>query len=316
MSLPQAQQAVQNLLSSVFGYLSGADLSGWCDPQILLTAEDKVPTILRRSCNQAISEIESALQNKYDLTVELLKTDIIPPVATTALTAGVLSGTNILLKGYGLSVAPTVTVVNDPKDTVGAGATVTAQISASILSTIHLLTGGRHYKSAPNVVISGGGGAGATATATISAWGSVDNITITNPGTGYTTVPSVSFISIDGFGFGAYAVGAVQFGQLTGLTITSGGVGYTAAPTLKFDMLAQQTDTRNPKLVKIMSIYAVRNAMGQAQNVSKPMEAFFAMADDMVADLKAGLSSLPLFGAAKEIRSDIQIIQDRFHTLG
>ena len=53
------------------------------------------------------------------------------------------------------------------------------------------------YLEAPVVVITGGGGTGATATTTLqSAVGTtVQGVTMTAPGSGYTTVPTVSFVS-------------------------------------------------------------------------------------------------------------------------
>lgn len=47
----------------------------------------------------------------------------------------------------------------------------------------------------PNIVISGGGGTGATAIASISKGGKIDNIVVTNNGSGYTSVPSVTIDS-------------------------------------------------------------------------------------------------------------------------
>jgi FtsP/CotA-like multicopper oxidase with cupredoxin domain len=52
--------------------------------------------------------------------------------------------------------------------------------------------GGSGYLVAPNVTISGGGGTGATATAMFNAAGAVSGITVTNPGTGYTSDPLVA----------------------------------------------------------------------------------------------------------------------------
>lgn len=51
---------------------------------------------------------------------------------------------------------------------------------------------------APTVTISGGGGTGATATATVDAVGGVTAITITAPGSGYTTVPTITIAPSSG----------------------------------------------------------------------------------------------------------------------
>jgi hypothetical protein len=58
-------------------------------------------------------------------------------------------------------------------------------------SAITLTSPGSGYTTVPNVAITGGGGTGATATAAIVN-GAVTSITLTNPGTGYTTQPTVA----------------------------------------------------------------------------------------------------------------------------
>ena len=67
---------------------------------------------------------------------------------------------------------------------------------------------------------------GATATATLTS-GAVTGLTITNPGTGYTT-PVVTITG--GGGTGATATATLTSGAITGLTVTAGGSGYTSAP--------------------------------------------------------------------------------------
>jgi hypothetical protein len=64
---------------------------------------------------------------------------------------------------------------------------------------------GSGYASAPTVSITGGGGTGATATATVNA-GAVTAVTITNNGSGYTTAPTVGFSGGGGTGAAATAV--------------------------------------------------------------------------------------------------------------
>ena len=68
---------------------------------------------------------------------------------------------------------------------------------------IAVTNGGTGYTSIPTVSISGGGGSGARATATTT--GIVNNLTITNPGSGYTAAPTVVFTG-GGGGTGAAAV--------------------------------------------------------------------------------------------------------------
>lgn len=69
----------------------------------------------------------------------------------------------------------------------------------------------------------------ATATATLTA-GAVSSVTVVSGGSGYTTVPAVSFTG--GAGTGAAAVAVVTGGVVTSITMTAGGTGYTTAPTV------------------------------------------------------------------------------------
>ncbi len=77
-------------------------------------------------------------------------------------------------------------------------------------------------------------GVPATATATISG-GAVTGITITNGGSGYTTVPTVNFYgggSVVNGGNKARATAILSNGVITGVTINNGGSGYSTAPAV------------------------------------------------------------------------------------
>jgi hypothetical protein len=68
----------------------------------------------------------------------------------------------------------------------------------------------------PTVVISGGGGSGATAIALVTpidhqgGGGHVYQIQVTNPGSGYTSVPTVTLVAVGGHGSGATAVATLD----------------------------------------------------------------------------------------------------------
>ena len=75
------------------------------------------------------------------------------------------------------------------------------------------------------VALTGGGGTGAQATATVGAAGAIVAITITDPGSGYTSAPTVG---ITGAGTGASATATfTPTGAVTGISILTGGAGYT-----------------------------------------------------------------------------------------
>ena len=125
---------------------------------------------------------------------------------------------------------------NLPTVTFGAppagGTSPTATaIVSNNLAGITVTDPGTGYTSPPTVTLTGGGGAGATATAAIT--GILSGISLTNGGSGYTTAPQV-FIT-GGGGTGATATTTVG-GQsiVTGISITNAGAGYTSVPTVTF----------------------------------------------------------------------------------
>lgn len=134
------------------------------------------------------------------------------------------------------------------------------------------------------VTITNGGGSGAAATATVEPkTGAIASITVTDPGSGYTSVPTVTVtapgstqtavatatavislgviesISVDesGFGFTAPTVTitggtptpgfnatAVASGGVDRVTVSNGGTGYTVQPIVRFDLPDLPNGTR------------------------------------------------------------------------
>lgn len=90
------------------------------------------------------------------------------------------------------------------------GTTVPTAAVAGAVSRVTVTAPGTGYTSAPTVAITGGGGTGATATAVLSGDG-VSSVVITNPGTSYTSVPTVAFTG-GGGGTGAAATAVLGEG--------------------------------------------------------------------------------------------------------
>lgn len=316
---PTALQALN------LGYLSGADLSQWCNMQILIAELNQRPSILTKAVAQAIAEVKSKLFNVYDLTQELSLSDVVLPQASPTLAAKVITAIAVTSPGTGIIGVPSISITDQGG---GTGATATAVISDTTVQSVEILSQGRHFTQAPAVVFSGGNPTRpASGYATLGAiqsygrygfpdyrrTGSVVSITITDSGAGYKSTPTISFTG--GGGLGANAVALMQYGQLTGITVTSGGTNYVN-PVIQFTGNFQISDQREQKLVKVIGIYAIRNVFGNMQNVSKSMQDYFADADQMLLDIISGLGNLDLYGAKPQIRSSLQLGYDKFRQIG
>ena len=126
----------------------------------------------------------------------------------------------------------------------GARATASAGIVNGGIHKIDLIDGGTGYTNAPTIIIEPPvGGITATAVAITSTTGTrnfkslrVDSIQITNPGAGYTTIPSVQFVTENGKGSGASAIAGVGTEGVIGpVTLNFIGQGYFTPPTVTFN---------------------------------------------------------------------------------
>jgi hypothetical protein len=112
-----------------------------------------------------------------------------------------------------------------------ARATATVTTSSGGVGQVLITNGGTAPYSAPVVTFAGGGGSGAKAFVSGATNGVITDITVYDPGTGYTSAPTVTIAdSGGGTGAGATAVAVVRAGQITAITVNSGGTGYTAPP--------------------------------------------------------------------------------------
>lgn len=91
----------------------------------------------------------------------------------------------------------------------GTGATATAVLTSTVVTSATIGAGGSGYTVPPGIKFTGGGGSGATGFAVLTA-GAVSSIVIVNGGTGYTSVPTIVFDPA-GYGTGAIA-GSLEMG--------------------------------------------------------------------------------------------------------
>jgi len=143
----------------------------------------------------------------------------------------------------------TTTVGFDGVDGDGDGFDAVAFDTEGGIGTFTILVEGDGYTSAPVVTISApdiSGGTQATASATVSGesaplyanQGRVTSITVTEPGSGYTTAPTVSIAAPDSsinHGTGATATATLDDTAVISITVSNGGSYYDIAPTISID---------------------------------------------------------------------------------
>jgi len=146
---------------------------------------------------------------------------------------GAVSTITVVDQGAGYTSAPTITLVNDPRDTTGYGASATCVLTGSgTVTAVLCLDPGNATTSLPTLTISGGGGSGAVAVAiglyTITAY------TVSAAGSGYSGTIEIS--GLGGFTASAqtYSNPTIQanlvrtrkasiLGALSGTTLTTVG---------------------------------------------------------------------------------------------
>lgn len=129
-------------------------------------------------------------------------------------------GIQVINAGSGYTASPSVTLA--AFTTSGVAEVFTT--GGSVIS-VDMATNGEGYVGTPGVKFTGGSGTGATGTA-VMANGKVIGVTITSAGAGYTSAPTVTFVS----GSGAVGYATVVNGVITAVTVSDGGFGWTEAP--------------------------------------------------------------------------------------
>jgi len=144
---------------------------------------------------------------------------------------GAISGITVTSPGAGYAVPPTVEITTAGV-TPTTVAKATARIATGVITSIDVNETGYGF-SAPAVTLTGGNPtAGSEARALAS--GTVDNLTLTDGGTGYQAQPLVN-ISKPDLADGEQATGNATMnanGVVIGVEIANPGAGYTSAPTV------------------------------------------------------------------------------------
>jgi hypothetical protein len=159
---------------------------------------------------------------------------------TTVVNGGVRFVT-LTNRGSGYKTSPTVAFSSAPFSGVTATGIATmiggivdlCEPNESLLRVqgIELTNPGSGYTVAPKISFIGGGGSGAEAVATIGD-GIVGIITVSNGGSGYITPPSISFVGISSISAQATAI-INNSGTVTQVRLTNAGLGYTQIPQIQ-----------------------------------------------------------------------------------
>lgn len=150
--------------------------------------------------------------------------------------SGFIKSIAVTTAGSGYTTPPAVTIT-DPTG-AGSGATAAAVLSGTTVGSINLLTGGASYSSSSYATIAPIPGT-ATGIFTANSAG-VLSVTMTNGGTGYTTIPTLTAAAnVVSAGSGCTLGTPVTTGTtpniaVTSIPITAGGSGYTVPPTIAF----------------------------------------------------------------------------------
>ena len=201
------------------------------------------------------------------VTVDAPTATAVQATASATILGGTVDDISVDNPGHMYQSAPTVTIT-PASPTPGINAAATASLDPNLVGfdnddgfdavafeaeggvgTITVTIQGSGYTSAPTVTISAPdilGGIQATATATVSGDsaplyngdGYVVSIAVTEPGSGYTSAPTVTISSPDSLinhGTGATATATISDTDVIDITVTDGGEYYDIAPTITLD---------------------------------------------------------------------------------
>tara|TARA_B100000287_G_scaffold138374_1_gene130316 strand:+ start:4311 stop:5741 length:1431 start_codon:yes stop_codon:yes gene_type:complete len=185
-----------------------------------------------------IEEVDNTVEDEgYITTVNLVGSATTASGTASVGVSGMIGFIDLIDDGSGYVSAPTVQISPPPSGTQAtAVAITTSKAGVKSIKEILLTNPGAGYnsESPPLVLLTGGGGVGAAVTI-----GVVDNglsaVTISEPGAGYATEPTITFTGATGVGgTTASAQTVITDGAITAVRFSNAGAGYTVAPTVTF----------------------------------------------------------------------------------
>ena len=187
------------------------------------------------------------------------------PIGTWVNGVSIWSYKSTLKKTFGAVTSVAITnagkeydAASPPVLTISGGGGTGATAAVIVNGSVNEITvsaGGSGFTSSPLVSIVGGGGSGASATAIITK-GVVSRILINSGGTGYTSQPSITIVG--GGGTGAAATASVR-GPIQSVSVGSGGSSYTSTPNVSLSSgsgAVAQAIVQNGRIISIAIISA------------------------------------------------------------
>ena len=185
-----------------------------------------------------IEEVDNTVEDEgYITTVNLVGSATTASGTASVGVSGMIGFIDLIDDGSGYVSAPTIQISPPASGTQATAVAITTSKSGvKSIKEILLTNPGAGYDSAnpPLVLLTGGGGVGAAVTI-----GVVDNglsaVTISEPGAGYATEPTITFTGPTGVaGRTASAQTVITDGAITAVRFSNAGAGYTVAPTVTF----------------------------------------------------------------------------------
>jgi hypothetical protein len=199
-----------------------------------------------------VEEVDKTVDTEGYITTINLVGLAITATATAGISSGYVKEIFLNNDGSGYSSTPTVTISPPESGTRATAVAITTSVSGvKSVEKIVLINAGSGYLSPPTISITGGGGTGAAATCSIGATTfGVSSITISDGGSGYSTIPQVIISPPTGVGETATAIALIDTDyRVSEIRIVNAGYGYTEAPGDTSD-----TQARVKKFVKRFDI--------------------------------------------------------------
>lgn len=133
--------------------------------------------------------------------------------AVCTISAGVINAVTVVNQGAGYTVAPTITVINDPRDTAGSGGVLTVNATlagAGTITAVMVTNHGSPVTAVPTLTFTGGGGSSAAATAVMQF--AATGFTVGTAGAGYGNAQPFLVMAAGGVVAGSASTLNPQFG--------------------------------------------------------------------------------------------------------